>query len=815
MYEYYNIIANIFLQSVEQINKRASKNIDINILAKKFKLDISKDSKNIIKKSKLLSYSIDKYSEEKIIEKNQANVDNNIINSKKEKKKKFKHNHQNKSKQLKNKTKQVNNVNQYVNTPLESIFNIFRYNKNQTVKLIYNIDIQNKLLKMPVLVNDLKNEKKDYDTIILELNKVLTDLLKNEDLNSIIDLIEKTMSTVPCKLSGEQIYDISLYDNTKLIAALAGCNYYFSKEENLEENEQQYILVSADISGIQNFIYTIASKGALKALRGRSFYLEIIFENIIDEILTKIGLCRANLLYSGGGHFYMLLPNTKRVKSIIEDAKININQWFLETYGTSLYIEISYVMFSEDTLCSKDDKLNSIGQIYKDVGAKNSKGKLQRYNKVQLEQLMLYSENQQDESECSICHKSFKLNEDNICENCSNISYLGNNLPKIQDGDKVILIQEFFTDKSLRIPSIDKNKKLYLSLREKDKLSKEQYVRMYSINSNNLYLKNKININAGIYSKKIAKGQNLITFDELANMSKGIKRVGVLRADVDNLGKAFTEGFELDDESDKYKYISLSRNSNLSYSLSKFFKFGINKICEGSFSQDRFRILEDDDTSDRNVAIVYAGGDDLFIVGAWNEIIELAVDINNQFKKFTNNKMTLSAGVGIFNSKYPIEQMASQVGELEHIAKISGKDRICLFDYMPENLEHNLFNEDFKYRHLYTWEEFENSVCKEKIRMLYKWFDFENNDKSKLDIGMSLLYKLLGLVREIKSGDRINLARIAYLIGRLEAGKNKKELYIEFKETFYKWVLNQKDLRQLETALTLIIYLNRKDEKNE
>ena len=77
-------------------------------------------------------------------------------------------------------------MNQYVNTPLESIFNIFRYNKNQTVKLIYNIDIQNKLLKMPVLVNDLKNEKKDYDTIILELNKVLTDLLKESILPSII-----------------------------------------------------------------------------------------------------------------------------------------------------------------------------------------------------------------------------------------------------------------------------------------------------------------------------------------------------------------------------------------------------------------------------------------------------------------------------------------------------------------------------------------------------------------------------------------------------------------------------------------------------
>lgn len=29
----------------------------------------------------------------------------------------------------------------------------------------------------------------------------------------------------------------------------------------------------------------------------------------------------------------------------------------------------------------------------------------------------------------------------------------------------------------------------------------------------------------------------------------------------------------------------------------------------------------------RNAVICYSGGDDLFIVGAWNEIIELAIDI--------------------------------------------------------------------------------------------------------------------------------------------------------------------------------------------
>ena len=59
-----------------------------------------------------------------------------------------------------------------------------------------------------------------------------------------------------------------------------------------------------DISGIQSFIYTIGEKGALKGLRARSFYLEIMMEHIVDELLEKLSLSRANLIYTGGGHCY-------------------------------------------------------------------------------------------------------------------------------------------------------------------------------------------------------------------------------------------------------------------------------------------------------------------------------------------------------------------------------------------------------------------------------------------------------------------------------------------------------------------------------
>jgi len=109
-------------------------------------------------------------------------------------------------------------------------------------------------------------------------------------------------------------------------------------------------MFSCDISGIQQFIYTISSEKALKALRSRSFYLEILMENLIDELLKEIGLSRANLIYSGGGHCYILLPNTQEVKLTIEKSEQLVNQWLFNRFKTSLYIAISYVECSASEL---------------------------------------------------------------------------------------------------------------------------------------------------------------------------------------------------------------------------------------------------------------------------------------------------------------------------------------------------------------------------------------------------------------------------------------------------------------------------------
>ena len=73
------------------------------------------------------------------------------------------------------------------------------------------------------------------------------------------------------------------------------------------------------------------------------------------------------------------------------------------------------------------------------------------------------------------------------------------------------------------------------------------------------------------------------TFEEFAQEATGISRIGILRADVDNLGQTFVSGFE--NERNGNKYVTLSRTATLSRQLSVFFKYFIRSILNnGEYS---------------------------------------------------------------------------------------------------------------------------------------------------------------------------------------------------------------------------------------
>ena len=74
-------------------------------------------------------------------------------------------------------------------------------------------------------------------------------------------------------------------------------------------------------------------------------------------------------------------------------------------------------------------------------------------------------------------------------------------------------------------------------------------------------------------------------FEDLAEQccdgGHGIKRLGVLRADVDYLGAAFIGGFIRYGTAEPEKYATLSRYADLSRDLGMFFNLAVCKLCRG------------------------------------------------------------------------------------------------------------------------------------------------------------------------------------------------------------------------------------------
>ncbi len=617
-----------------------------------------------------------------------------------------------------------------------------------------------------------------------------------DHINSLSEIMEAYTSYVPSSTQTGERIDISLYNHSKLTAAIAGCIYDYLSEAGVSDfkselfnNSKQFydknafILLGADISGIQNFIYNISFNGALKGLRSRSFYLELVMEHAVDELLDGLELTRNNVLYTGGGRTYILLPNTQRVKQFIIEFEKQLNGWFLDNFGSDLFIGMGYcecsansLRFRADSSGNKSEK--SYNELFKTVTGMISSKKLCRYSPREIIKLNLggMSDN---ERECSVCGRADRLihdeeNDTYICEICSSLKNLSDD---IFDG-------EFFSV----LDKADENQKgiilpfgKYLVSDSRESLLKRMaedkgYVRCYC--KNKMY--------AGFRLVKrlwIADYQTSKQFSELAGKCRGIKRLAVLRADVDNLGSTFSSGFE-----DKYK--TLSRTSELSKKLSLFFKHHITQVMKnGEFS------LYSAGGGERNAVIIYSGGDDIFAVGGWDDIIGFAVDLHNALNRFSQGTVTVSAGIGLYSPTYPLYAMAEETGRLEDISKGNeGKDSVTLFDESG----------------CYHWDEFTQKVAGEKLAALDKYLNVQDEK------GKAMLYNMLDLIRRRGEENRLNIARFAYFIARLAPDRKsctdeEYAQYRKFSGKMYSWIQDDGDCRELVTAIYLYIYKMRNE----
>jgi len=507
-----------------------------------------------------------------------------------------------------------------------------------------------------------------------------------------------------------------VYDLFKSIAAVYDCL------ENADSGtDQKCLLVGCDFSGIQDTVYTITSKGALKTLRARSFMLELLCEHIIHEILLEVGSDRHAVIYSGGGGFTLLLPNSQEIVNKISDYTKTLNKWTLEEFEGRLFIALDVMPFDKKELCSK-----TAIKKHRQTQADNLDRLKRRKFIVQLGKQFtpLMPKQLSAKTECQITHrddlsdeKMFDIKEPNKYRCMSSVpvkdrqddEYLWVSKScyhQFMLGDKLIEAEYIYRYTS----RIDRSKKevhgtlvlpgmrgqnVYYTVTAIANVTPDTKWAINSWGQENVlpyanYVRKHGDLSAYAQKKeyeslkkdgRTANPDDTATFEGLASSSCGADMIGSLRMDVDNLGNLFSSTDNL---------LQLSARSRM---LNLFFKVYLNQICRER-GVDILKKTESEPLAwgkpGRNVSIIYAGGDDLFIVGAWDDIIELAFDIQKIFKGFTYGRPEkdggISGGLTLHQPKFPLYQMARLSAEAEAYAKhdddgesLERKNRVSLF----------------------------------------------------------------------------------------------------------------------------------------
>lgn len=663
-------------------------------------------------------------------------------------------------------------------TPMLSIFsevNLEGREKAKDMYLVPTIYDPFQPIYPSLEIGDISSSYKAlWESFIRDIEKI-----KIKDINGLFEtlfyIIKKHCLFIPSAVY-KSIPDISLFDHAKTTCAIANCLYrindikYFDtlmnalrkRGENLNEmeekalKEEKFLLIGGDISGIQKFIYTIISKKAVKGLKGRSFHLEILSKILARYILEKLGLSIANLIYCAGGHFYILAPIDAKEK--IKEMRKDIANKLFGIYKGGLYIALDSIPISAMDFLIKEGK-TKFSKKWAFLIEKLYTRKKKKFEEIIKEEIFKPID---AKDVCRICgfpiknDKEVVTGEDEIikCKLCDGFENLTKEMKKkymivkkvngLEDGWKEPFSCFGYTIEFSHFIPYD-----------------ESIVMVYKINDTNF---DEINNSMGFTFYLATETERL---NELAERAKGLKRWGILKGDVDNLGMIFSEGLE---------NTSISRISTLSSMISFFFSGRMNKICE--------KYMEE-----RKIYGIYSGGDDFFIIGSWDILPSLAKDIYNDFRKFTcyNPSITLSMAVSIAPSiKYPVYKLANVVnGELEEKAKKNNKNAIV---FLGKAIK---------------WEDFEKvENIKEELRKATE-NGLSKGFLQKMYVIYSFYKKMEEKAGEIyaKYDDRFGRWRwlLAYVLAR-EKGINDK----------WKEIIKE-NISHLDVAVRWVEYLERKE----
>lgn len=661
---------------------------------------------------------------------------------------------------------------------------------------------------------DEKEARREYGALFQGFLGSLTGLWHKEAIPLWFEHFENLVmiyaSHIPAATVGNIIPDISLYDHCKTTAALATAIYaYHTAQDTLtvdrikDYTDPKFLLINGDLYGIQDFIFTgsgSTGKASAKLLRGRSFSVSLIAELAADMICREIGIPSSSIVLNAAGKFTVVAPNIEDARAKVQKVEETINDWLLKHFYGESSLGISWLEATCDNFVS-----GQFPGLWKELQStmdrkKFSKFPLSQYGGPITHYLDSFN-NTLEHPLCPFCGKRpshedafVRLSKEEkqcACKMCHDHVYIGEHLVKEGKlaitrtdadlrGDK--LLEPFFGryqlsfDVSGKLTDLGRTGSLLkywdIGIEKSGTISKEVtakfingYVPRYEeddklddrLLSGNKKDTTKLelieSIREGVPKTFLHIAKDALSRTEQSGKFKGVEALGILKADVDNLGLIFAYGV-------KQEIQTISRLATLSRQLNSFFTIYLPYALS---SEEAFK----------NVYTVFAGGDDLFLIGPWNRITELAPVLNKKFQEYVcaNHDITLSAGITINKPGEPIRTLADQSENALQRSKRRGKNRVTAF---WESVEWNIFEELSDIR-----TELEHWLSSGMINnaMLYRFNELTAMVKQEKQIKKSQLSIHMNDMECLKWRSRLKYSVIRN-VGRRLKGK-EKDRYVE------------------------------------
>lgn len=534
---------------------------------------------------------------------------------------------------------------------------------------------------------------------------------KDVFLHNLLSLLEKYAWCVPC--GAAHLPDVSLYDHLRSTAAFALALYDYDAPNTatfmaagpvaINEAPEPLLFVGCDLSGIQKYLYDIVPRRAAKNLKGRSFYLQLLLDTVNQYVRDRLNLPGFSVIYSSGGGFYMIMANTESVRAGLDALHQQLERLLWQYHGTGLYLAMAYEPFGSDVIFEQH-----FGLLWSKLSEKLSRQKNQRYTALlQTEYDLFFTDTGErggvnlrdaiDGEDLGIVDETAEVRKAlqhghiiKLDETSAEGLYVKPYTKQIIELGEHLRDAKYRVVSTKPVPETAQEPFCPLGLPYFNYLLPEQSFNNLQAKADQHGLLCHISvINQTMVGKTSHWRKNRIswmwyggneyplderglikTFEELcgvryADAAKQITaekpkftRLGVLRMDVDNLGSLFKEGFAKGRQTFS-SYASLSRQ------LDFFFRGFINNIWSETHAESKKGFK-------KYTQIIYAGGDDLFIVGKWDVLIELAGAIHRSFADFTCNhteRLSLSGGLIMVDAKEPLLRAAEQSAEAEDSSK--------------------------------------------------------------------------------------------------------------------------------------------------